>query len=52
MAAVLWRANPRRVIERARLRVAIVLHAVAEIVADAACRVAPKWGRGEAVRGE
>lgn len=44
IAVIRWNLNPRRLVDRARLRLAVALHDVAEAIAAAACRVAPKWG--------
>jgi len=42
-----WYAQPRRMVDRARLAVARALHAAAEALAAAACRVAPGWERDQ-----
>lgn len=47
IAAIRWNLHPRRIVDRARLRLAIALHDVSEAIADLACRVAPRWDGGQ-----
>lgn len=47
VASLRWHVRPRRVADRARLALARALHAVAEALATAACRVAPRWERDQ-----